>query len=67
MGSAERMQDLKEGIVWVHLEPRGRTPMVDIKKATEKIRWSKAAATRLAVHAPPYPSGLVSGRTQSGL
>ncbi len=36
MGSAERMQDLKEGIVWVHLEPRGRTPMVDIKKATEK-------------------------------
>ena len=36
-------QDLQRGTVWVHFWPRGRTPMVDTKKASEKSagRWQR--------------------------
>jgi len=34
--AASLRQDLQKGTVWVHFWPRGRTPMVDTKKATEK-------------------------------
>jgi hypothetical protein len=34
-GVAVLKQDLQKGTVWVHFWPRGRTPMVDTKKASE--------------------------------
>jgi hypothetical protein len=35
--------DLQKGTVWVHFWPRGRTPMVETKKAREKSagRWQR--------------------------
>jgi len=35
-GAATQRQALQRGIVWVHFWPRGRMPMVETRKATEK-------------------------------